>query len=93
MSSREKLIDRFKRQPKDFTWDELVRLFGLFGFEIDNKGKTSGSRVLFENGDESYVTHKPHPSKIIKECSMKQILDYFTKKGLLKTNNNKDGES
>ena len=33
MSTKEKLIKRFMRQPKDFTWDELVRLFGIFGFE------------------------------------------------------------
>ena len=30
MSTKEKLIERFKNHPKDFTWDELVRLFGLF---------------------------------------------------------------
>ena len=85
MGTKEKLIERFKRQPKDFTWDELVRLFSFFGFEVDNKGKTSGSRVLFENGDESYVAHKPHPSNVIKEYSMKNILSYLTKKEYIKT--------
>ena len=40
MSTKEKLIERFKRQPKDFTWDELVRLFGIFDFTPDSKGKT-----------------------------------------------------
>jgi len=78
MSTKEKLIERFKRQPKDFTWDELVRLFGILGFTIHNKGKTSGSRVLFENGDASYIMHKPHPSNIIKESALKQALNYLT---------------
>ncbi len=31
MGSKEKLIERFKRQPKDFTYDEVVRLFSIFG--------------------------------------------------------------
>lgn len=50
MGTKEKLIQRFISQPKDFTWDELVRLFGIFGYEIGNKGKTSGSRVILLKG-------------------------------------------
>lgn len=51
MGTKEKLIERFKSQPKDFNWDELVRLFSIFGYKIDNKGKTSGSRVIFAKGE------------------------------------------
>jgi len=83
MSTKEKLIERFKNHPKDFTWDELVRLFGFFGYTVNNKGKTSGSRVLFENGDESYIIHKSHPSNIIKEYSIKQVFNYLIKKNLI----------
>lgn len=61
MGTKEKLIERFKSQPKDFNWDELVRLFSIFGYKIDNKGKTSGSRVIFAKGESSYTAHKPHP--------------------------------
>ena len=39
MGTKEKLIARFKSNPKDFTWDEFVRLFSILGYEIDNKGK------------------------------------------------------
>jgi len=73
MSTKEKLINRFKNQPKDFTWEELVRLFGLFGFTIYNKGKTSGSRVIFSNGKSEFIMHKPHPRNIIKEVSMTNV--------------------
>jgi len=83
MSTKDKLIERFKRQPKDFTWQELVRLFGIFGYAVNNKGKTSGSRVLFEAENETYIVHRPHPSNIIKEYSMKQILDYLIEKKLI----------
>lgn len=83
MGSREKLIERFKSQPKDFTWDELVRLFSGFGYEIDNKGKTSGSRVIFVKGSSSYTAHKPHPKSIVKEYVLKQVKDFLTKNGLI----------
>ncbi|MDR0799792.1 MAG: type II toxin-antitoxin system HicA family toxin [Dysgonamonadaceae bacterium] len=77
MSAKDKLIERFKRQPKDFTFDELKTLLGYFGFKTNNKGKTSGSRVEFENLTDSLIAHKPHPSNIIKGYAMKQILDYL----------------
>ena len=77
MSTKDKLIARFQKQPKDFTWDELVRLFGYFEFVVYNKGKTSGSRVIFSNGEKEFIMHKPHPKNIIKESSMINILEFL----------------
>jgi hypothetical protein len=86
MSRKEKLIERFKRQPKDFTFDELVALFGIFGFRIDHKGKTSGSRVIFEKSELTYDLHKPHPSNIIKEYQMKRIFSFFVDNNFMSDN-------
>lgn len=41
MSKQEKLIERFKTRPKDFTFEELITLLGYYGYYLDNKGKTS----------------------------------------------------
>jgi hypothetical protein len=84
MGTREKLIERFKRQPKDFTWQELIRLLGIFGFEIDNKGKTSGSRTVFVNNDDEIEIHRPHPSNIIKGYIMKNVLKKLIDKEYIK---------
>jgi len=84
MSTKEKLIERFKKQPKDFTWEELVSMFKAFDFVQNNKGKTSGSRVLFEKGEDTYGVHKPHPTNTIKSYIMKQVLDFFKEKGYIK---------
>ncbi|MCL2312309.1 MAG: type II toxin-antitoxin system HicA family toxin [Firmicutes bacterium] len=76
MSSKEKLIKRFKRQPKDFTFDELKSLLSGFGFELSNKGKTSGSRVRFQNTELKVIIdiHKPHTSgEPINETALKSI--------------------
>ena len=78
MSTQDKLIKRFVKQPKDFTWDELVRLFGIFGFDVYNKGKTSGARVIFSNGEKEFIMHKPHPKNSIKEASMNNVLAFLS---------------
>lgn len=83
MGTKDKLIERFKKQPTDFTWDELVRLFNILGYQLSNKGKTSGSRVIFANGANSYVAHKPHPGSIVKRYVMKQVLDFLNEQNLL----------
>jgi len=83
MGTKEKLVERFKSQPKDFQWNEFVRLFTCLGFELDNKGKTSGSRVIFTKDKYSYVAHKPHPQSIVKSYVMKQAFDFLTKNELI----------
>lgn len=83
MGTKEKLIVRFKTLPNDFTWTELVRLFGTFGYEISNKGKTSGSRVIFKKGESAYAAHKPHPGSIVKPYVMKQVYEFFKNNGLI----------
>ncbi len=47
MSKKEKLLERLKAKPKDFTYDELKTLLNYLGFNEYNKEKTSGSAVKF----------------------------------------------
>ena len=68
MSKKEKLVARFLSYPNDFHYDEMVRLLGYYSFEEVKKGKTSGSRVKFENSEGTVIIlHKPHPSGIMKK--------------------------
>ena len=83
MSTKDKLIERFKKHPKDFTWDEMVRLFGLLGFTMDYKGKTSGSRVRFKNDKNVFYIHKPHPSSIIKKSVLNKAVEYLKNNGFI----------
>jgi hypothetical protein len=55
----------------------------VFDFVIDNKGKTSGSRVLFVKGADTHAAHKPHPSNVLKGYVVKQAYDYLKEKGFL----------
>jgi hypothetical protein len=76
MTTRDKLIERFKSQPKDFTFGELTKLLSGFGFAISNKGKTSGSRVRFINVERTLIIdlHKPHTQGApIKETALREL--------------------
>ena len=76
MGTKEKLIERFKRLPSDFTFDELERLLSFFGYVKSNKGKTSGSRVIYKNeAGRPIMLHKPNPGNIVKGYALKQVLD------------------
>lgn len=76
MTKKNKLFERFLKQPKDFTYNELKTMLRGFGYDEFHSGKTSGSRVSFFNkaiGHE-FKIHKPHPENLIKSYLMKFIL-------------------
>ena len=86
MNRKDKLVKRFKTLPRDFTFDEVVSLFQSYGFELTNKGATSGSRIKFYNAanQNAYIMHKPHTSNIIKGYIMRDILNFLLKNNYIK---------
>ena len=84
MGTKEKLRERFLKFPSDFTFDEMQRLLEGYGYEKGNNRKTSGSRIIFKNGDKRPIMlHKPHPGNIVKTYAMKQVYDDLKKAGLI----------
>lgn len=83
MSSKEKLLKRFLSLPRDFTFDEVVRLFAMFGFILSEKGHSSGSRVAFYRGEEIFTMHRPHPDSVVKRGTLQSLKDYLEQKHLL----------
>ena len=72
--------------PKDFTWDELVRILLHFGYEEIKTGKTGGSRRKFADGSQRVIIlHKPHPGNIVKGYALRQVIGHLIEKGLLKS--------
>ncbi|MFZ1992214.1 MAG: type II toxin-antitoxin system HicA family toxin [Alphaproteobacteria bacterium] len=81
MAGIEKLIERFKTCPADFTWDELVRLLESFGY-WEEKGK--GSRRKFKGqGLPTINLHEPHPAKIVKRYALRYVREALEGAGLL----------
>ena len=85
MSKKEKLINRLKSHPSDFTWSELNTLLTQLGFVEMAKGKTGGSRTKFYHPISSTLIslHKPHPKPIIKLYAIKQVLETLKEGGLI----------
>ena len=82
MGTKEKLIERLKSLPNDFTFDEIERLLTLFGYKMENKGKTSGSKVIFiDKQNRKILLHKPHPGNIIKRYALKDVLNKLLRNG------------
>ena len=82
MGTKEKLIERLKRLPTDFTFDEAERLLSMFGYVKSNKGKTSGSKVMFmDEQKRKILLHRPHPGNVLKAYAIKEILDKLFRNG------------
>jgi len=85
MGQKDKLIEKLKSNPKDFTFEEAEALLGYFSYYRNNKGRTSGSRVMFESAEhESKISlHKPHPRKELRSYQIKQLIKHLNQEGLI----------
>jgi hypothetical protein len=84
MGQKEKLIQRLKSKPKDFTFQEAETLLGYLEYIRSNKGKTSGSRVVFESNEHGNILlHKPHPNNELKIYQIKQLINVLEQEGLI----------
>lgn len=84
MSQKDKLIARLKTVPRDFTFDEAETLLKYLDYLQSNKGKTSGSRVMFfREGHPPILLHKPHPQNELKLYQVKQLLDMLEEEKLI----------
>ena len=83
MSKKEKLIKRLKSIPRDFTFEEMDALLSSLGFIKSNKGKTSGSRIMFVRESKKIDVHKPHPRKEFLAYQIHKIIRALEKEGLI----------
>ena len=61
-------------------------MLGYLEYIRSNKGKTSGSRVVFESNEHGNILlHKPHPNNELKIYQIKQLIDVLEQEGLIGT--------
>ena len=78
MSKVDKLIEKLKTKPKDFTWDEAVKVLKHLGYSAMAQGKTGGSRRKFVNKNKDIISlHEPHPQKVLKSYQLNIIIDHL----------------
>jgi hypothetical protein len=81
MAAAEKLIERFKTIPADFTWDELTRMLSHFGYAAQ-KSKGSRRKVKAEKLP-TLILHEPHPGRIVKQYALRYVKEALESEGLL----------
>lgn len=82
MSQKEKLLERLKGRPKDFTWSELERLLNGLGYEQERN--TGSSRKFFNPSNGALICiHQPHPRDILKSYQVRDILNHLKETGNL----------
>lgn len=71
-------------EAKTFTFDDAESLLRYFEYERSNKGRTSGSRIMFVSEKHPPIMmHKPHPRKELLEYQVKQLIQILEQEGLL----------
>ena len=84
MSQKDKLIKRLKSKPKDFTFEEAETLLNYLSYKRYDKGRTSGSRVMFSSDEHAPILlHKPHPRKELLSYQIKQLLEVLEQEDLI----------
>lgn len=83
MSEFEKLLERLKSKPKDFTYKELNGLMSKCGFKVNNKGKTSGSRIEYKGSNGALRLHKPHNRNFLHDYEIKAVIDFLVQEGFI----------
>lgn len=84
LGQKEKLMERLKGRPKDFTFEDAETLLGYLSYKRSNKGRTSGSRVMFVSEEHPPILmHKPHPRKELLAYQVKQLVETLEQEGLL----------
>ena len=85
MGQTEKLISKLKMCPKTFTFDDAEALLNFLSFHRNNKGQTSGSRVMFssERCGMKILLHKPHPQKELKAYQVRKLVELLEREGLI----------
>lgn len=84
MGQKDKLVRKLRSMPKDLTFEEAETLLLYLGYRRSDKGRTSGSRVMYiSEGRGVIMLHRPHPQKELKQYQIKSLIQILEQEGLL----------
>jgi hypothetical protein len=82
MGQHEKLLERLRKRPKDFRWEQLKTLLSGFGYE-EERGRGSRRKFFNVRTGVSISLHQPHPKNELKSYQVKDVLEHLKQEGLL----------
>ena len=84
MSRRDKLVEKLKRKPRDFSWHELATLLQGLGNSEPRRGRTGGSRRRFVHETAAMISlHQPHPGNELLAYQVELVLETLSQEGLI----------
>lgn len=83
MATDDKLIERIKSKPTDFTVRELASLMKQCGCEEYQGGRGSGIRYYDPKTKRCMTFDLPHPGKVFKRYQIKMILNFLEEIGII----------
>ena len=76
MSKKEKLLERFRQNPKNVRFEEIETVLSAFGFR---KRKGEGSHATFIMGSHVITVPRPHRTPFVKRCYVDLLLEELDK--------------
>lgn len=83
MGRNDKLTQKIKNIPKDLKYSDLKKFLESLGYMESNKGKTSGSRVIFfrATDNDKIGGDKPHGNGPVSVGWLKRVVKHLEEKG------------
>jgi len=82
MSKQQEILKRLLSKPIDFTWPELATLMKGLSYDLQKAGGSGRKFVHSATGSTLFI-HEPHPSKVLKQYQVRDVLHHLTKEGQL----------
>ena len=79
MTRVDKLIAQLLSCPSTHRFADFLKATTSYGFEMDNKDRTSGSRIRFYRPSDGrmFVMHAPHPSDELTAGTIRNIVRFL----------------
>ncbi|MFQ9231431.1 MAG: type II toxin-antitoxin system HicA family toxin [Collinsella sp.] len=83
MTRVDKLIAQLFGCPSTYRFADFLKVMASYGFEMDTKGRTSGSRIRFYRPSDGriFVMHAPHPSDELTAGTIRNIVRFLQDAG------------
>ncbi len=83
MTRVERLAEQLMACPRTFRFDDAVRVMAWYGFALDEKGRTSGSRIRFyrEHDGRMLIMHAPHPGNELRAAAVRNMVMFLREAG------------
>ena len=79
MTQVEKSLAMLLEMPRTFRFRDFARIMEHLGYELDQQGATSGSRVRFyrERDGRMLIMHAPHPSDEMSRGAVRAVVKFL----------------